>query len=446
MEPIKKLWSGVDTVKVNFGVAWPDSFAELLETLDKNKQLAMEAMEPVVFALAANKPFDQVVALHKGSPNARYGIQVEGLTVFFSARQMPYSDTPNLYVEAGPEFVAENGMSALHEFVRRLIAQLGGEYLWNKVSEVHLTVDMEVDQLHTDKDYRQNDKFLFVTRARTKVPRYGYGEAHDEIDDGYASAAMVYKGDRLETMQVGKNQMMLRIYDKQAELKRRPRKAWERLLWSDPNALHVLRVEFQLRRESLKLLGFDTIEDVLKRSGDIWAYLTRQWFRLYTYIADPRPMSVLHPFWMVIQDSWDGAESRPVQRRKVFRELRVQRAQQVVGHATGLAALTPRSEYRPVVDLDGLMELMRSLLQELLPEPPNVAKAILEKRIRFQCRNKANMEGEVRMSEAPGTRESEKSKPVSRDLGALHEIPQHASRIDVTPAAEQDKFGDIDAS
>ncbi len=102
MDPIRNLWSGVDTIKVNFGVAWTESFADLLVKLDDHKQQAMEAMEPIVFALCPVKPFDQVVALHKSSRNARYGVQVEGLTVFFSCRLVPHGDTPNLYVEQDP--------------------------------------------------------------------------------------------------------------------------------------------------------------------------------------------------------------------------------------------------------------------------------------------------------------------------------------------------------
>jgi len=51
MEPIRQLWNGVDTVKVNFGVAWSDSFTELLAKLDQYKQHAMNMMEPVVFSL-----------------------------------------------------------------------------------------------------------------------------------------------------------------------------------------------------------------------------------------------------------------------------------------------------------------------------------------------------------------------------------------------------------
>jgi hypothetical protein len=395
MEPIRKLWHGIDTIKVGFGVAWPESFAELLATLDQHKQQAMEAMEPIVFALCATKPFDQVVALHKGNPNARYGIQVEGLTIFFVARQLPHGDTPNLYVEAGPEYVAENGVGALYAFVLEFIAQLDGQYLWNKVSELHLTVDMQVDQTHTDEDYRKNGEFLFVTRARTRLPRYGYLEQTDEVEDGYASASMVYKGSRLETMQVGKNQMMLRIYDKPVELARRPRKSWERLLWKDPEANPVLRVEFQLRRESLKLLSCCTIEDVLERSATVWAYLTQKWFRLYTKAQVPgraQPIEVFHPFWVAIQEAWDTV-CEPATRKKEFHELRLQRAQQVLGHCTSLAAIVEPAPRKHVATLDDLMHLMLEMLQELVPDV-DVAEKIHEKAVRFQCRNKADI-GEV---------------------------------------------------
>jgi len=58
MEPLRQLWNGVDTVKVNFGVAWGAEFGKLLEKLEKKKALAMEYDEPVVFALAASKPLN----------------------------------------------------------------------------------------------------------------------------------------------------------------------------------------------------------------------------------------------------------------------------------------------------------------------------------------------------------------------------------------------------
>ncbi|HVS70789.1 MAG TPA: hypothetical protein VHQ47_06015 [Phycisphaerae bacterium] len=384
MEPITRLWNGFDIVKVNFGVAWPEDFMELLATLEKHKQEAFEAMEPVVFSLCAVAPFDRVVALEKGNRHARYGVQVEGLTVFFSSRQIPSQDTPNLYVEAGPEYVAENGLGALYGFVLNLIAHLGGEYLWNKVSEVHMTVDYAVDAPHTIDDYRIADTFTFVTRARTKAPRYGC--TWDEQDATDQDAALFFKGNRLETMQIGKGQMMLRIYDKQAELACRPRKAWERLLWCDVDAQHVMRTEFQVRRESLKELGYDTIENVMDRAGELWSYLTAKWFRLYTHIDDPKPMAVLHPFWMAVQGAWE--EKMPAVKKKVYHELRLQRAQQLLGHATSLAAVI---QDQHVLTLDDLFALMRKLVQEMLPEQ-DIPALIRDKAIRFQCRNKADID------------------------------------------------------
>lgn len=394
MRVIQRLWKGFDTIKVGIGVAWPESFANLLETLDKSKQQAMDAMEPVVFSLASEKPFDQVVALERGTPNARYGVEVEGLRVFFSSRQMPYADTPNLYIEAGPAFVAERGLEALFVFIQVMIARLGGEYLWNKVSEVHMTADFEVDRPHIDADYRMDEGFAFVTRARTKAKRYGCTMPSDEQDDSREETALFYKGSRLETLQIGKNQLMLRIYDKQAELSRRPRKCWERLLWVNCNAEHVMRVEYQVRREVLRLLGFDTVQDLLQRQDNLWGYLTKNWFRLYSReVVKPgsKGIKVIHPFWMAVEEAW-GLECEPAFRQKQFHELRVQRAQQLLGHATSLAAIMEPRRRCLATDVDSLLLLMRELLVELIA-PRDILAEVSAKTARFECRNKAGLDG-----------------------------------------------------
>jgi len=203
---------------------------------------------------------------------------------------------------------------------------------------------------------------------------------------------MFYRGNRLETMQVGKNQMMLRIYDKVVELARRPRKSWERLLWADPDAKNVLRIEFQLRRESLKLLGVSSLEDVMDRTASLWAYLTQKWFRLYTKAqveGRSGAVEVLHPFWLAVQEAWN-TPCEPAVRKKEYHDLRVQRAQQLLGHATSLAAFTKPAANEPVESVDDLMNLMRDLITDLLPKP-DLSGKIQEKAVRFQCRNKADI-------------------------------------------------------
>ena len=50
-------------------------------------------------------------------------MQVEGVSIFFSYRQLPYADTPNLYVEAGPVYVAQHGLSALYTLMWEMMVQ-----------------------------------------------------------------------------------------------------------------------------------------------------------------------------------------------------------------------------------------------------------------------------------------------------------------------------------
>jgi len=52
-----------------------------------------------------------------------------------------------------------------------------------------------------------------------------------------------------------------------------------------------------------------------------------------------------------------------------------------------------------VVNVDDLMNLMRDLVKELLPEP-NITGTVHDKAVRFQCQNKADIEGAAVLDEA----------------------------------------------
>jgi hypothetical protein len=60
------------------------------------------------------------------------------------------------------------------------------------------------------------------------------------------------------------------------------------------------------------------------------------------------------------------------------------------GHATNLAAITPPQPGQGVVTVDELMNLMRDLIRQLLPEP-DITGTIHDKAVRFQCRNQADI-------------------------------------------------------
>ncbi len=99
------------------------------------------------------------------------------------------------------------------------------------------------------------------------------------------------------------------------------------------------------------------------------------------------PVAVFHPFWLAVQEAWT-IQASPAARKKQYQELYMQRAQQLLGHATSLAAITPKQR---VVDLEDLFNLMRRLVGELLPEQ-DLMGDIRDKAIRFQCRNKSDID------------------------------------------------------
>jgi len=65
---------------------------------------------------------------------------------------------------------------------------------------------------------------------------------------------------------------------------------------------------------------------VLDRTGELWAYLTRQWFRLYTWIDDPKPMGVSSSVLAGGAGGLDGGGAGV--KKKEYQALRVQRAAQ----------------------------------------------------------------------------------------------------------------------
>jgi hypothetical protein len=150
----------------------------------------------------------------------------------------------------------------------------------------------------------------------------------------------------------------------------------------------------------------------MERSASLWAYVTQHWFRLYTKAqvdGHREPIAVFHPFWLAVQEAW-ATRSEPAERKKEYYELRIQRAQQLLGHATSLAAIMPPAS-KSILTVDDLMSLMRDLIQQLLPEP-DIKGVICEKTARFQCRNKADIgpmlntrmfNGEIRSALSPVT-------------------------------------------
>ena len=76
--------------------------------------------------------------------------------------------------------------------------------------------------------------------------------------------------------------MLALIYNKSEEIKASG-KEWFKLIWKDngwEGKKDVWRIKFQLRREALKELGIDSVEDIKDNEERLWNYLTTKWLKM----------------------------------------------------------------------------------------------------------------------------------------------------------------------
>lgn len=304
MEPIATEWTGIDTLRAGFYVIWHDG--DILDALNTAKTEAQELHDTILFT-----PNDwPMLALPTGRPCYQYGIQTNDCTIWIANTQQPAKDTPNVWIEAQPRFCTRGqAPQRLAELAKAFTKHFNGNTIRNTVSEVHLTTDTQTDRPHQITDYYGPDGPKFITKSR--LGRQSQTDTTDDVD----LTEIITRGSALETFTRGKGDLMLRIYDKQAELAARPHKTWERLNWQNPDAKHVLRTEFQLRRDTLRQLAITTLDDLDRQLQPTWSYLTQKYFRLYTRHTIHPKQTPLAPFWTTIQNAWENPPPEPAPRR-----------------------------------------------------------------------------------------------------------------------------------
>lgn len=167
-----------------------------------------------------------------------------------------------------------------------------------------------------------SEKVLRALGARVWREEDGELRAQHEVEAEY------FRGGENTGFSLGKGQLMFRVYDKLAELKRSG-KTYMRRLWQKAGWNHgpVTRIEFQMRKKALS-----TFDEIRKRGRywsvvadclpAIWGYLTRSWLTLRTKTADKqRSRWPVDPVWQKVQAMGWG-EMEPVRRASLGRPAR----------------------------------------------------------------------------------------------------------------------------
>jgi len=158
---------------------------------------------------------------------------------------------------------------------------------------------------------------------------------------------------------IGRGRFSARIYDKVYEIEKKSLKTWMYDIWNIQKVEgrhRAIRVEFQLRREGLRELAFNTVWQVLNNPRAIWAYCTREWL---TFVNDRelhKRDQVLLSFWKTIQDQFLGGQAgHPAIRAKIVNIKKRQLAQQMLGQLTSIIAIDSDSAH-PCVRLEEQLE------------------------------------------------------------------------------------------
>ena len=363
MNPIKTLWKGIDTLKIGVSATWSaddhDYLTRLLEKLQANAR--DPAADPIEIELHCDKP---ARGLANGRHKYKHGLQTDGLRIFFEQRHNPDNQTPNVWIEAGPTQVAVHGPASVLYQATEILHHLKATVNWHRISEIHCTTDIETDSEMHPADFYEESKPKFCTRSKFEQQ---WREATD--------SDTISKGHTLETFRRGSGQLLLRIYDKTRHILQHPTYAWESTLWNTTTPpMHVIRTEFQIRREKLKQLKINTIEDWKRAENSVWAYLTEDWFLLQE-TAGHRRYHGPSTFWQAVIDS--RPTSNPLKPKPTFSRHISQRASQVIGNMASAIALV--STEKEINDEAQAWEEIKTIYTENHPEPLNIMQQIRDR-------------------------------------------------------------------
>ncbi len=309
-EECRVLASGVDTLYVSFDLMWEQT--DFLDLLRDVKERAVENEREGELWLGVGEGKDGWAANVK--PFGVQGYEWLLTSADFNIRignWLEPSSRPSARVEISSEALWRMGVETVCSRVVRIFQTAGASIIRRLVSRADLCVDVLIPEgvwSSSLLDYA-------VTRAR-------YTAAHRE-------------NGKLTGLSIGKGAIGARLYDKPEEIRAQSGKVWMYKVWrieEVPEGKRVIRVEFQLRREALKSLGLDTVEDFQNGAEGAWAYCTQKWLKFQSRPGEHANLRETFPWWQVIQEAFArGQKGTPLIRAEAVNWERDQLESQVLG-------------------------------------------------------------------------------------------------------------------
>jgi len=331
--PVPCLASGLDTLEIGYSLDLASSQIDFpeLEYLKGRVRDGERDQEIVVlgserFQLGASGAFPY-----------RYVLRNEALTVYLAERMQPTTK-----VRFSSKALWHDTALSLHTRVLAWANSIGARPVQpEKVIRADWAFDFAVDEPDFDQSH-------FLTRAQ-KEGTHG--------TSGY-----------VETFTWGRGPLVVRIYDKVAEIEQKSQKAWFYDLWGQREG--VWRVEFQLRGERLKAAGIRSFADLVDLQGDVLRELSHRHTTLRRPSGDSNKSRwPLHPLWQSLQQVIHTYDQTGLVRafdEPAFLDYRLDKnAQSLLGNLKGVAALLHLSKpsRRDPPDLEATLKAIPALVQ-----------------------------------------------------------------------------------
>jgi hypothetical protein len=317
------LLHGIDTLQCAYYLrqerAGEFDFGQLLQTRESLRQLGTREAQPITLG---GVPF----LLHPHGTRSGYPFLLTGED--FRIECGEYS-SPSFFVTCRSQALWRESAHLLHAKFLQWADAVGFVAVKPEgVSRVDYAFDYAVPAVDFTEDH-------FVTRT-TKDSQHR-------------------ENGRVQTFTFGRDSIVLRVYDKVAEVEQQSDKVWFFVLWGQDR--DVWRIEWQVRKDVLREFGITTVEDLRKCQGDLLRYLCEEHTTLRVPDGDQnRSRWPVHPLWRDLQTQVAALAHLGVCRfdgKDTALDARLaQYARSVYGYLKAVAAVSCVRQRKPLIVTD----------------------------------------------------------------------------------------------
>ncbi len=333
---MKLLLHGIDTLQCAYFLHAPDrkglDFCQLAEQKESIRQ--SKSKSPLPITLGNSEFLLQSFGSKSGYPII---ISNEDFKI-----ELGEYNKPNFYVTFRSQALWRESAFLLHGKFLKWAASVGYHpYREEALSRVDFSFDYNLPAIDFNED-------SFVSRS-SKDSQYR--------EDG-----------KVQTFSFGKGDVVLRVYDKVAEIRQQSNKVWFFLLWEQDE--NVWRIEWQIRKPVLKRFDIITFENLKAQQGDLLRYLAAEHDTLRQPNDDSNSSRwPLHPLWKDLQGQIENLNHLGIDRvygqNAVLEERMMRMAISIYGYLKRVAAVHCVQTNKETIAVDQALTHISRLMNKI---------------------------------------------------------------------------------